>query len=187
MTGQLPLPEAWDRFKAEADSPFRRNPYLNQPFPSELDRAITDLVVSFRGVPPAVRSTWSKQLSFQVSDSQVLLTYAARMATQALREASEDRITAGLLAVLLEAERDDWRENVIVLSLLYDATTRLKADPRKLFKDVAEMAPELPSSETIREFPHRKPEDLSIEAMGYRTSMTPQGVRYEANPEVWRK
>jgi hypothetical protein len=48
------------------------------------------------------------------------------------------------------------------------------------------MASELPSSETIREFPDRKPEDLAIEAMGYRLAITPQGAVYEPNPKVWR-
>ena len=109
------------------------------------------------------------------------------MATQALRKASPDRIKDGLAAVLLERERYDWRDNVIVLSLLNDAAKKIGTDPLMLFGDAARLAPNLPSSETIREFPRRKPEDLAIEAMGYRISMASDGVQYEPNPAVWRR
>ena len=123
----------------------------------------------------------------EVDDSQLLLTYAVRMSTQALRKASPDRIKDGLAAVLLEGERADWRENVIVLSLLNDAAKKIGTDLLPLFEDAARMAPDLPSSQTVREFPRRKPEDLAIEAMGYRISMASDGVQYEPNPAVWRR
>jgi len=180
-------PAAWVRFKAASGSPHREDPYLSQTFPIELDEAITRLVEAFRQVDIGNRSGWAKDLPMEVGDSQFLLTYAVRMATQALRKASPDRIKDGLAAVLLEGERDDWRESVIVLSLLNDAAKKIGTDPLQLFEDAARMAPNLPSSETIREFPRRKPEDLAIEAMGYRISTTSDGFQYEPNPAAWRR
>jgi|SRR5439155_8209784 len=180
-------PAAWERFKAASGSSHRENPYLRQPFPIELDEAITGLVEAFRQLDIGSRSSWAKALPMEVGDSQLLLTYAVRMATQALRNGSPDHIKDGLAAVLLEGERDDWRENVIVLSLLNDAAKNIGTNPLLLFEEAARMAPSLPSRETIREFPRRKPEELAIEAMGYRISTTSDGVQYEPNPAVWRR
>src|SRR5256885_1684764 len=105
--------------------PLLRDPYLRQTFPIELDEAITRLVEAFRQVDIGYRSGSAKDLPVEVGDSHFLLTYAVRMATHALRKASPDRIKDGLAAVLLEGERDDWRENVIVLSLLNDAAKKI--------------------------------------------------------------
>jgi len=125
--------------------------------------------------------------AFSIRDSQILLTYAARMATQVLREGSTSRLTDGLVAHLIEGERDDWRENVIVLTLLFDAARKLGVDPLPIFDHVASLAAGDAAAETLGGFRKRKPEMLTIESMGYRTAMSAQGVRYEPDPAVWRQ
>ena len=65
-------PAAWERFKAASGSPHRKNPYLRQPFPTELDEAITGLVEAFRQLDIGNRGGWAKDLPMDVGDSQLL-------------------------------------------------------------------------------------------------------------------
>jgi hypothetical protein len=190
MSEVAPTPEEmdnlWKAYLAEADSAGRHDPYLVQPFPTPLDEALDAVVAGFRALSGADRSLWKAALPFGQSDSQILLTYAVRMATQALREGSASCITNGLLAHLIEGERDDWRENVIVLTLLFDAAKKLGVEPLPLFDGAASLAPGDAAAETLQDFRKRKPEVLTIESMGYRTAMSSQGIRYEPDPAVWR-
>jgi hypothetical protein len=177
---------AWEVYRTEADSPRRHDPYLLEPFPTALDDALDAVVSRFQAMSERERRSWKASLAMTQRDSQILLTYAARMATQALREASTDRIVRGLVAHLIEGERDDWRENVIVVTLLFDAGRKLQANPLDLFQAVASLEPGEPASDTLVGFRKRRPEVLTIESMGYRTAMTAQGVRYEPDPSVWK-
>ncbi|HEV2952468.1 MAG TPA: hypothetical protein VG015_00050 [Candidatus Dormibacteraeota bacterium] len=176
----------WEAFQIEANATGRHDPYLLQPYPTPLDEALDAVVSGFGSMSDAERAVWKGKVPFTQRDSQVLLTYGARMATQALREGSTDRVTNGLLAHLIEGERDDWRENIIVLTLLFDAMKKLGAEPLPLFDAVASLALGDPAGETLKGFRNRKPEVLTIESMGYRTTMANQGVRYEPDPAIWK-
>ncbi len=179
--------ERWESYKAEADSAGRHDPYLLEPFPTPLDEALYSVVTGFQSMADSDRRSWPGSIPFSIRDSQILLTYAARMATQVLREGSTSRLTDGLVAHLIEGERDDWRENVIVLTLLFDAARKLGVDPLPIFDHVASLAAGDAAAETLGGFRKRKPEMLTIESMGYRTAMSAQGVRYEPDPAVWRQ
>jgi hypothetical protein len=176
----------WESYRTEADSAGRHDPYLAQPFPTPLDEALDAVVSGFRSMPDSARASWKGAIPFSQRDSQILITYAIRMATQALREGSTSRITNGLIAHLIEGERDDWRENIIALTLLFDAAKKLGVEPLPVFDEMASLAPGDAAAETLRGFRKRKPEALTIESMGYRTAMSAQGVRYEPDPAVWR-
>ena len=179
--------ERWNSYTAEADSARRHDPYLLEPFPTPLDEVLDAVVTGFQSMSDSERRSWLGSIPISGRDSQILLTYATRMATQVLREGSTGRLTNGLVAHIIEGERDDWRENVMVLTLLFDAAKKLGVDPLPMFDHVASMAPGDPAAETLGGFHKRKPEVLTIESMGYRTAMSAQGVRYEPDPTVWRQ
>jgi len=176
----------WEAYQTETDSVSGRDPYLLQPFPTDLDEALGAVVSEFRAMSEMDRRSWKALANYSQRDSQILLTYAVRMATQALRESSTNRLIDGLVAHLIEGERNDWRENVIVLTLLFDAAKKLGEEPLRRFDTVASLAPGDPASDTLLGFRKRKPDVLTIESMGYRTAMSAQGVRYEPDPAVWR-
>lgn len=178
---------AWNEYRAVVESPFRRSLYLDQDFPDELDEAIDSLVLAYESCDEEQRQEWTQGVSFVLADSQILLTYAVRMATSSLREGSIEPIRRGLIAILVEGERNDWREDVIVLSLLFDAAIKHLIDPNELFSEIAALAPDVPSSDRIQRFPMRKPENRSIESMGYQLAMTGKGIRYEPNKTVWNR
>ena len=176
-----------ERFRSEVESPHRGSPYVAQPYPTALDEALEALIHGFFAAPPPERAELIAELAPTERQSQVILAFAERMATQAMRDADPLLVRAGLIATLLEAERTDTRESIIVLTLLHDALGKTGGDPRREFAEVAGLAPGSPASELIRDFPCRAPENLTLESMGYRMAMSPQGVKYEADPAVWRK
>jgi hypothetical protein len=179
------ITDKWVQYLGAANAVDRRDPYLKEPYPTALDVAIEDVVASFRAMTEAARRAWLANLRFTQRDSQIWLTFSIRMATQALRELTPDRIAVGATAHLIEGERDDWRENVIVLTLLFDAAKKLGADPIKLFATTASLVPEGgEASNTLRDFRNRKPDVLTIGSMGYTTTMTAQGIRYEPIPAL---
>jgi hypothetical protein len=177
--------EAVLHFRAEVESPFRKNPYVRQPFPTDLDEAIMDLVGRFVDADHRERLQLWVMLQPSLEHSQVLVAYSERMATQALRQSDVELVREGLVAVLLEGGRDDWRETTIALTLLYDAATRLGASGADVFGQVAKLAPKLEVSQSIRKFSQRSPENRTIESMGYQLTMSGHGVTYAPNPEVW--
>jgi hypothetical protein len=177
--------EAVRRFRTEVDSPFRKNPFVRQPFPTDLDEAISDLIGRFVDADRGERLQFWEMLQPTREQSQVLLAYAERMATQALRQADVALIREGLIAVQLEGKRDDWRETIISLTLLYDAITRLHAPAADMFHRVAKLAPKLEVSESIRKYSQRAPANRTIESMGYELRMSGQGVAYMPKSEVW--
>lgn len=185
MTASADFHDALERFKAETHSPLRRDPYVDQPFPTPLDTAAQTMVDSFVDMPEAERVGCAAGTVLEISESQVLLAFAERMATQALREGSAACITAGLVACVLEGGQFDSRETLVVLTLLYDSAGRIGLEPAAVFQEVASLAHMMPIADSLRRFPDRKPQDLAIESMGYRTVMTRDGARYEADPGVW--
>lgn len=176
------IADKWDQYLRAVDAVDRRDPYLKEPYPTALDEAIEAVVASFRAMTRADRRGWLANVRFTQRDSQIWLTFSIRMATQALRELAPDRVAVGATAHLIEGERDDWRENVIVLTLLFDAAKKLGADPIKLFADTASLVAEGEAGNTLRDFKNRKADVLSIGSMGYTTMMTAQGIRYEPIP-----
>jgi hypothetical protein len=158
-----------------------------QPYPTALDEAVEAVIQGFLAVSPAGRQDLIAELEPTERQSQVLLAYAERMATQAVRDADPLLARAGLIATLLEAEHNDTRESIIVLTLLHDALHKAGADPCREFEEVADLAPGSPATALIRAFPGRSAENLTLESMGYRMVMSPQGVKYEADPAVWSR
>lgn len=62
-----------------------------------------------------------------------LITYGMRMATFAVRQDDPLGIWHGLMGLVLENSRADYRDIIIVASLLYDAAGRVNANPDELF------------------------------------------------------
>lgn len=150
--------------------------YWSSQIPSDVDRDISVLIDAF------VNATSEEQrfISSVFTDdhSFTFIRFSERMACLAVREKSEKYIFEGLIAHVIENGKFDWRENILVLSLLYHSAIKIGADPVLLFNKAAALA-EGEIKEIIRNFPNRAPEDRSIEAMGYVESESEQGFCYK--------
>lgn len=146
------------------------------PIPCSFDKDISSVVQR------CIEGTAEEQLfirdTFTDKDSFAFLCFSERMASLAVREKSEKYIFEGLIAHVIEGGKFDWRENILVLSLLYHSAVKIGSDPAVLFNKAAEFASgEI--KEIIRSFPNRAPEDRDIGAMGYVESENEQGFCYK--------
>lgn len=110
----------------------------------------------------------------------ILLSYAARMASYAVRERSDAWIKYGLIAAQLALAGSDDRDVTVVLSLLFRAGELIDVNVIELFLNVARLAPT--RGGTVQEFAEREPPFRSIEAMGFREGNDDFGFRFMPKP-----
>lgn len=146
------------------------------PIPSTLDNDISRLINRY------VRVTAEEQAfikdTFTDKNSFAFIGFSERMACLAVREKKEKYLVEGLVAHAIEGGKFDTRENILVLSLLYHSAIKIGADPIPLFTQASQLA-EGEIAGVIAHFPYRKPEDRSIQAMGYEESKDQDGFRYK--------
>jgi hypothetical protein len=145
------------------------------PIPQPRDDQISDLLRAWMTQDEATR----KQSALQISDEQrlTLLTYSERMASRAVRERNNDLVVLGLVALGVDGWRADWRENVLITSLHFDAAQRIGANPAAAFETASSLLPEK-SAQALRGFLRRSSRDQSLDAMGYVAGKDDDGFRY---------
>jgi len=99
------------------------------------------------------------------------------VASLAVRGSNPKLIYFGLLALGI-GWLNDWRENLLVIPLHYDAADRVGAVPEEIFEDVARLLPAEPAN-ALRRFLRRSDEDKSLAAMGYIVGSDSDGFRYQ--------
>lgn len=96
----------------------------------------------------------------------VLLAYAERMASLAVREANGEILSKGMTALAIASRLVYIKEALPILSLMYNSAIKIGVDPTQLFSALA-----LNESDELKPFveyfPYRSVEDRSIQAMGY--------------------
>src|SRR5688572_6781417 len=114
--------------------------YLDLPFRSRADDQVAVVIQRFASADEAFRDALRDRLS--LSQYDVVLAFAIRMAMLAVRERSTARLRLGAQAVALagDAPTADWRETAQALLPLRDAATRLGGDAQAVFADAARLA-----------------------------------------------
>lgn len=84
----------------------------------------------------------------------------------------------GLVALGLDGWQSDWRDNLLVVPLHYDAAQRIDVAPDTVFEEAARLLPATPA-DGLRLFLHRSKEDKAVEAMGYEAGADSDGFRYK--------
>lgn len=150
--------------------------YIHRPIPCEFDMEISGLVHAFMQAPLAEREQVISHMHEDYSDW--LFAFSVRMAALAVREDSRQHLLEGLVALVLEDYRYDYRDNVVCLGPIYHSAVKIGIDPIKLFAEAASFANNR-ASDVIANFPSRPPEKRGLKAMGYKESSGPDGFRYE--------
>ena len=109
--------------------------------------------------------------------SDAFFVFSERMAALAVREQSEDRITKGLVALIIEDFKFDFRDNLRRLAPLYRSSERIGINPSQVFLKAASYANN-DVAKAIVQFPNRAPQDRSLEAMAFKEEDGPDGFRY---------
>ncbi len=148
--------------------------YGSWPLPCSMDDKLSKIIDAFLQATPTEREA----IYGKVKEPFLFLAFSHRMAILAVRENSERRLFEGLIAHVIEDFRDDARDNLVQLSLLYHSASKIRLKPVALFDRAAALATPK-AAEYIRDFARRSPELRRIEAMRFRETMTPEGFSYE--------
>lgn len=150
--------------------------YSFRSIPCEIDKMAGDFVRTFMQASPLERSRISA--SVPPREGAFLTCFAERMATLGVREQSRQRLLEGLVALVIEGYKEDFRDNIINVAPLYDAALKINVDPQALFNEAAAYLSNAPAQDII-EFPQREPYERSLAAMGYKESSDADGFKYE--------
>ncbi len=105
--------------------------------------------------------------------------FGFRAAVLGARQKSEHTIRLGLVAHAIEdLATGDVRDNLCLLTVLFNAAKRFGSDPAVLFQEVAGMAGPAMSA-VLRDYLNRHPDLQTLEMMGFREVETPDGVYYQ--------
>jgi hypothetical protein len=169
------LREAAQAFLEAARRP-RPGLYIEFPYPSELDQLIERLIRFYPMATDAERAEVRQILTYQQA-SDCLQAFVLRMATQGVHRADPGLIAAGIMALVVEDERSDYRETMMLLSVVINAAVRIGADLVALFDRAAEVAtPEI--AEALSSVLQQYLKDGNSSLMGHRAYQDPEGLTY---------
>jgi hypothetical protein len=104
--------------------------------------------------------------------------YSERMASLAVRTKDSELILLALLALSIDDWRYDWRNNIVLSTMQWDAATRIGGDAFALFEKAASLLP-ANAAAGLRSFARRSPDLQSLEIMGLAAGSGGGGFRYK--------
>ncbi|MGA2497270.1 MAG: hypothetical protein ABSH20_05990 [Tepidisphaeraceae bacterium] len=108
-------------------------------------------------------------------DSTLLLGIASGKAVCAVREGTPDELRYGLIALILEDRRHDWRETLRLLCLLNHSAGKLGVNLEAIYQGLKPLA----STETAHLISgYFEGGERDIRAMGYKEDTSPDGFIY---------
>jgi len=162
-----PMPSAsYDQWRGELN--------LAKPTLVSLDDELADLCRRLGEVDAAERAATRRAIS--MDEFYTLLTFSRRSAVFALRGRRLEHVRDGLTAItLIEADRVDFRDIMVALSLLHYAATRIGIDASRQFSDAAALS-EPGVATLINDFAERSPEHRDLrDAWGHIEITTADG------------
>jgi len=153
--------------------------YYHQPIPNELDDEIGNLVRVF--IEASAQGREAILSKSREANSFALIVFAERMAALAVRENSRRRLLEGLLALIIEGFKFDYRDNMTIWAPLYHSAAKIGVEPEGLFQEAASYARNT-VSEWMLDFPKRSPEERGLRAFKFKETYAPDGFRYERVP-----
>jgi hypothetical protein len=161
--------------------------YVQKRIPCAMDDMVSSLIKLFINETDLGKSHICEMVNWDLSS--ILICYAERMASLGVREKSRDRLVEGLVALVIENHFGDWRDNLTVLSPLYDAAKKIGSNPDELFLEVASLYKNNVAT-SIEQFTKRPLESRSLAAFNYSESSDADGFRYkgfELDKDLFRK
>jgi len=110
--------------------------------------------------------------SFDEESSWHLLLESKTLAVEAVKQNNYELVKKGLILHSIENSRNDWRDNLVRLSLLYNSGKKLNENPNILFEEIASIS-QKNMKELLLSFIQREEKDKSIDVMGYKEVSSP--------------
>jgi len=108
-----------------------------------------------------------------------LLAYGWFSAEEAVRTESPDRISSGLIALIIEGGAEDLRDDIMRLAVLFHSACLLKMNAVTVFGDIARLSGNAVLAEEIRAFPTRPPGTRDLPAFFVRERNKGLEFKYE--------
>ncbi|MEJ7786716.1 MAG: hypothetical protein WKF96_18090 [Solirubrobacteraceae bacterium] len=144
-------------------------------FPDPRDRELDGFVDTIReGGPAAVKGIVARASE---QGRGVLRADAERAASRAVRDCDPDRLRSALVALVLGGLDHNSREALTRMPLIEDAARRLDVTFEHLIEDATDAVGH-PGSVTLVQWLARKPQDRTLDAMGYEAVTDAAGFRY---------
>lgn len=147
--------------------------YGAQPLPSERDNEIGALLLTVQD-PERLEEFLAPLTGEHV---QVLVCFAERMATLAVRQQDRTFLNLGLVATVLAGLATSSKDALLVLPLQWDAASRLGLSPDQVFREIGARLG-LRAATFLEAFLGRSATDKSISSMGYRAELAGEEFRY---------
>jgi hypothetical protein len=146
------------------------------PFPDPRDAEINFYVAGVRaGAAEEVRAALAEVSG---RGRQVLVAYAERSASIAVRNNVPDRLVRALIALVIGGLTQNALEALMRTALVEDAARRLGADPADVFAQAADLVGEI-GGFALKLWLGRRPEDRTPECMGFTATGEGLSFRYE--------
>jgi hypothetical protein len=149
--------------------------FKNRAMPSFVEPLLEELLELVETSPQVLRQQLLASVTIELSS--VLGWYARKLAGRAVRDHSIRDLRHGLLAIAVRLAKDDPRESLAPLSLLYNSSLLLDQDPVALFPQIVEKSTPAASA-FFTNFLRRPPEIRSIAPFGFREGTGPHGFDY---------
>jgi hypothetical protein len=136
------------------------------------NQGLLKLIDLYRNLSSSERELIRKFVDNNIANR--LISYSFLMAVESVRKKSKEKLLDGLIAQSIEDSRVDYRDNVIILFLLYNSAKRLGEDFNAIIGRVAELSSPL-FAEFLRGFIKR--DDLHLDPMklsGYKIVEYPE-------------
>jgi hypothetical protein len=151
--------------------------YYKDKLPSSIDEEIMGICSQIMDSSPQKPPIFVSSLNTESCD--MLMNFCRRMTMLSIRQNSSDYLLKGLVALSLVADRYDYREVLMEISLVYHSAEKLNVDPKQLFS----VASNYSSSESIRKlimgYLDRSLENQDIGKMGFKEVYGPSGLIYQ--------
>lgn len=169
-SGNSPMPAGkYDHWSGEES--------LINPTKNSLDSELSGLSERFAKSDQQTQANMRHSIS--LDEFYTLLTFSERSAVFAMREKNVNQLRNGLTAIaMIEAERTDFRDILMALSLLYHSANKIGADANGLFRETANLS-EPNVAKLLTGFAARPSEEKDLRASwGYDEVETKSGVGF---------
>jgi hypothetical protein len=148
--------------------------FYQEPLPSQTDETLDRMVHRFQMASPRQREQF--QAALTQGQRSLFGVYGHRAATLAVRETAPDRLTRGLVGVVIaNYVIPEKRQVEVGLAIFHHCARKLEMNVIDLFEDVAQYANEGFASRLLAF--GRRP-DVTLKKYGWRELNTPEGVKY---------
>jgi hypothetical protein len=149
--------------------------WFTSEMPNEVDEEITAIVKACNELDDESKTALRGRLTLE--QKSLLLAFADRMASFAVRIKSLEPLMMAMMAMFLQIGIGDVREDILRLTLVHAAAQKIGVDPRFVFMESARQFG-LEDTSGLEAYLRRSDKDKSLESMGYVEGDDAYGFRF---------